>query len=399
MERAPAWCTRDPNTAAAGSMPGSHAAQCRLRDGGQWIPELVAAHLSPVQMLSLLLLAFVGSATDAALAGTPRMALQAESQCDSICPERPAAANAILAAASAGLATTDEAISRVNRSLARLNAVRTASGTHALVRSQVLSLSASHHAAYLSSNGFRSAPSVHAETAGLGDFSGADPFIRMRAAGYHPSYATEVVGDIGFLATDSDCVDHLMRTVYHAALMLSRVTEVGMAYGTGAGAGACIIDLGVPLTAPTTEAVAPRQIVRYPWPGMVVPTGSLRLDTESPRPSPKLLPDARVGIPVLVGLRNAGSAAAGSGALGVQIQDFELRDATDTPVACVILADAAMTGPGITSDVALHGGFAVLVPRKPLAPGRYRVLLHATIGANVIEPVPWTFVVAPGGVQ
>jgi hypothetical protein len=306
------------------------------------------------------------------------------------CPERPAVA----AAATAGVATPDRP-SRTDRSLARLNALRTAAGAQAVGRSDLLSSSASRHATYLSHNGFRSASSVHAETAGLADFSGTDPFIRMRAAGYRPLYTTEVVGDIGSTATDSDCVDHLMSTVYHAALLLSRVTEGGVAYGTGAAAGACVIDLGAPLTAAPAIAATPGGIVRYPWPGMTVPTGSLRLDSETPRPAPAQLPEAIVGTPVLVGLRGAGPAAAASGVQGLQIQDFELRDASDTPVACVILADVAVTGPAVVADAALHGGFAVLVPRKPLAPGRYRVLLHATMGSEEIAPAPWTFVVAP----
>jgi uncharacterized protein YkwD len=291
-------------------------------------------------------------------------------------------------------AAADPAALRVERSLAHLNALRTAAGTNALERSDMLSLSASRHAAYLTDYGFRSAPSVHAEAPGLAGFSGADPFVRMRATGYRASYSTEVIGDIGSTATDSDCVDHLMRTVYHAALLLSRVTEAGAAYGTGRAAGTCVIDLGAPLAA-ATNAAPRRQLVRYPWPGMATSTGSLRLDSEVPRPAPALLPEANVGIPVLVGLRDAGSARADSGGLRIRIQDFEMRDANDVPVPSVILADATIAGPGIVADGQLHGGFAVLIPRRPLRAGRYRVSLHATIGTEVVAPAPWTFTVAP----
>ncbi|HEX7686459.1 MAG TPA: CAP domain-containing protein, partial [Burkholderiaceae bacterium] len=317
-----------------------------------------------------------------------------ELRCEAACRERDAAAGAIMVAPVADVEPAESAAGRVERSLARLNALRTASGTHPVARSELLSLSASRHAAYLSANGFRSAPSVHAEAAGLGYFTGADPFSRMRAAGYHSTYATEVVGDIGSVATDSDCVDHLMGTVYHATLLLSRVTEAGMAYGSGAAAGACVIDLGVPLLAPGPEAAATGRLVRYPWAGMTAPTGSLRLDRETPRPPQALLPDARVGIPVLVGLRDAASVMGGSGAPDVRILDFELHDARDMPVPSVILADPAISGPGLVADAAVRGGFAVLIPRKPLAPGRYRVQLRATVGADVIAPAPWTFDVA-----
>jgi hypothetical protein len=314
-------------------------------------------------MLSFLLLALAGLAANAASAQTP--------------------------------AGADPAVRRVERSLAHLNDLRTAAGANALEHSDMLSLSASRHAAYLADNGFRSAPSVHAEAAGLAGFTGADPFVRMRATGYRPSYSTEVIGDIGSTATDSDCVDHLMRTVYHAALLLSRVTEAGAAYGTGRAAGTCVIDLGAPLAAATQNAAPRRQIVRYPWPGMTTSTGSLRLDSEVPRPAPALLPEANVGIPVLVGLRDAGSARADPGGLRIRIQDFEMRDANDVPVPGVILADATIAGPGIVADDQLHGGFAVLIPRKPLRAGRYRISLHATIGTDVVAPAPWTFTVAP----
>ncbi|MGN6525351.1 MAG: CAP domain-containing protein [Burkholderiaceae bacterium] len=346
-------------------------------------------------MLPLLLMALTGVAPQPAAAEAPRPAPRAELRCQAACRERDAAAGAIMVTPVPDVAPAEPAASRVERSLARLNALRTASGTHPVARSELLSLSASRHAAYLSANGFRTAASVHAEAAGLDGFTGADPFARMRAAGYRSTYATEVVGDIGLQATDTDCVDHLMGTVYHATLLLSRVTEAGMAYGVGAAGGACVIDLGVPLLAPGPQAAATGQIVRYPWAGMTAPSGTLRLDLESPRPSRALLPDARVGMPVLVGLRNAAAAIAGSGALDIRVERFELRDARDMPVSCVILADPAISGPGIAADAAVHGGFAVLVPRKPLPPGRYRVLLRATIGAEAIAPAPWTFDVAP----
>ena len=249
-------------------------------------------------MLPLLLMALTGVAPQPAAAEAPRPAPRAELRCQAACRERDAAAGAIMVTPVPDVAPVEPAASRVERSLARLNALRTASGTHPVARSELLSLSASRHAAYLSANGFRTAASVHAEAAGLDGFTGADPFARMRAAGYRSTYATEVVGDIGLQATDTDCVDHLMGTVYHATLLLSRVTEAGMAYGVGAAGGACVIDLGVPLLAPGPQATATGQIVRYPWAGMTAPAGTLRLDLESPRPSRALLPDARVGMPV-----------------------------------------------------------------------------------------------------
>ena len=290
----------------------------------------------------------------------------------------------------ASAASSSAAADRRARTLAHLNAVRTASGAAPVSISERLALSASRHAAYLSDHGFRSAPSLHAESPALAGFSGADPFVRMRATGYHPSYATEVVGDVGLDAADSDCVAHLMNTIYHAALLLSRVTEAGVAYGDGAAAGACVIDLGAPLPAPEVPASA--ELVRYPSPGLRVATGSFRPASENPRPSPAVLPGATVGIPVLVGLRDAARSAGANGPGAIEIQRFELRDANDTPVPAVVLADSGITGQGIVADDGLHGDFAVLVPLQPLPPGRYRVMLRASLGpGKMLAPAPWTF--------
>jgi uncharacterized protein YkwD len=286
---------------------------------------------------------------------------------------------------------------RKGRLLRHLNALRQSAGAGELTRSAELELSASSHASYLSINGWHSAPSVHAETVGLRGFTGADPFVRMRVPGYRPAYATEVIGDVGSVAIDTDCLDHLMNTIYHASLLLSRVTEVGIAYGDGAGAGMCTINLGAPLGAPGATALGSGEIVRYPWPGMVASTGTFLVGSENPRPPPSLLPNANVGIPVLVSFRNADFLAAGAGLGHVDIQRFELCDARGVPVPSVLLADTVISGAGIVADTSLHGVFVALVPRLPLVPGRYRVTLHATIaGTHVLAPPPWSFdVVAP----
>lgn len=196
-------------------------------------------------------------------------------------------------------------------------------------------------------------------------------------------YATEVVGDIGLTASDSDCVAHLMYSIYHAALLLSRVTQAGVAYGDGAAAGTCVLDLGAPLPASDAPAAASGDIVRYPSPGLTLATGSFRLASENPRPSPAVLAGATVGIPVLAGLRDAARSAGANGPAGIAIQAFELRDASDSPVPAVVLADAAITGRGIVADEGLQGEFAVLVPRQPPPPGRCRVILRATLGPGV----------------
>ena len=342
--------------------------------------------------LSLLLLALADATVmgEPAASACPPMAMVRRDDSSSRAPPEPAPPDVATVAASA--VPSSDASRRGDRSLARLEAIRTASGAGALTRSELLTRSASRHAAYLGVNGLRAAPSIHAESAERAGFTGTDPFVRMRAAGYRYSYATEVVGDVGQAAMDNDCVDLLMNTVYHAALLLSRVTQAGVAYGDGPAAGTCVIDLGAPLELPGTPVPPSGDIVRYPWPGMTLPTGTFRPALENPRPSSTLLPGPAVGTPVLVGLRNAEALAASMGADGVEIQVFELRDGRDTVVPSVVLADPAITGPGIVADKGLHGVFAALVPRQPLPPGFYRVILHATIGPEcALVPVPWQF--------
>jgi uncharacterized protein YkwD len=283
---------------------------------------------------------------------------------------------------------------RRERSLARLNALRRAAGVAPVTRSDPLTQSASRHAAYLSEHGFHSAPGFHAENPALSDFTGADPFVRMRAAGYDMAYATEVIGDIGSASTDSDCVDGLMHTIYHAALLLGRVTEAGFGYGTGAAAGSCTIDLGTPLAASPARVSQAGGLVRYPWPGMVISSGSFRPESENPRPLFEFLPDSPTGAPVMVGLRDAAMAGQDRPA-AVRIQQFELRDMAGATVPSVVLADAAITGPGVVADAALRGLFVALVPRRPLAPGRYRVILRASLDSGqTLQPAPWLFSVA-----
>ena len=119
----------------------------------------------------------------------------------------------------------------------------------------------------------------------------------MRAAGYWLSYAIEVTGSISSPLPDSACNDDLMNTVYHAALLVSRVTQVGLAFGSGRYAGMCTIDLGAPFGARGAQ-VPPGEIVAYPGPEMTVPSGIYAVSAENPRPSLGLLPSARAGTPV-----------------------------------------------------------------------------------------------------
>ena len=274
----------------------------------------------------------------------------------------------------------------------QLNAVRLGAGAGLLAQSTALDTSAQGHANYLTANGFNSADSAHDETSGLAAFTGANPFVRMRNAGYNYSYATEVIGDIGSTSSSSDCVGDLLDTVYHAASMLSRVTDVGFGYGTGSAAGMCTIDMGSPLSGGSARQIPPSgAIVAYPFNGGAVAHGTFHVSSESPRVSTTLLPNATAGTPIVVGFRNQDVVAGGV----VTITQFSLATAAGVAVPGVILADPVVTGGNVNADADLNSVFAVLVPTSPLAAGTYTVTLHATIGGGqAIAPSTWSFTVS-----
>ena len=274
----------------------------------------------------------------------------------------------------------------------QLDAVRLGAGAGLLAQSTALDTSAQSHADYLTANGFNSADSAHDETSGLADFTGANPFVRMQNARYNYSYATEVIGDIGSTSSTSDCVGDLLDTVYHAASMLSRVTDVGFGFGTGSAAGMCTIDMGSPLSGGSSKQIPPSgAIVAYPFNGGTVAHGTFHVSSESPRVSTALLPDATAGTPIVVGFRNQDVVAGGA----VTITQFSLATAAGVAVPGVILADPVITGSNVNADADLNSVFAVLVPISPLAAGTYTVTLHATVGGGqALALSTWSFKVS-----
>jgi uncharacterized protein YkwD len=171
----------------------------------------------------------------------------------------------------------------------QLNAARQGAGAGLLAQSAALDISAVDHANYLSANGFNTTDSAHDEKAGLIDFTGADPFVRMQDAGYDYSWATEVIGDIGSSSPASDCVGDLLDTVYHAVSMLSRTTDVGFGFGSGTAAGMCTIDMAAPHADTSRQIPASGAIVAYPYGGATVAHGTFHVSNETPRVSTALL--------------------------------------------------------------------------------------------------------------
>lgn len=281
-----------------------------------------------------------------------------------------------------------------------LNAARRGAGAGLLAQSAPLDTSASSHAAYLTVNGYASADSPHDETQGLTDFTGTDPFKRMQAAGYSFSFAAEVIGDIGSSAADSDCVGDLLDTIYHAADMLSRETDVGIGFGSGSAAGMCTIDFGAPLADGAAQIPPSGAVIAYPYQGQTVASGTFHVSNESPRAPISLLPNATAGTPIIVGLRNRDYVDAYQpNTVLATITQFSLADGAGNQVPAVILADSSIGGANVNTDANLDGGvvsgFAVLVPKSPLAAGSYTVTLRASIaGGQPLKLTSWTFTVA-----
>ena len=275
----------------------------------------------------------------------------------------------------------------------KINDVRLHAGAGLLAQSAALDTSASAHAAYLSLNGFDTADSAHDEVSTAAGYYQANPFLRMQKAGYDYSYATEVIGDIGSSSATSDCVGDLLDTVYHAASMLSRVTDVGLAFGTGGAAGMCTIDMASPLNGGAARQIPPSgAVVAYPYDGSTVPHGAFHVSAESPRVSTTLLPAANAGTPILVGFRNQDVVAGGT----VTITQFSIARSDGTAVPAVIVADPVIAGNGVNADTELaQSDFAVLVPKDPLQPGTYRVTLQASIGGGqALNLTGWSFTVS-----
>jgi len=277
----------------------------------------------------------------------------------------------------------------------RLNAARLGAGAGLLAQSAALDTSALNHANYLTANGFGSADSPHDETSTFPGFTGANPFVRIKDAGYNYSYAAEVIGDIGSSSAASDCVGDLLDTVYHAVSMLSRVTDVGFGFGSGAAAGMCTIDMGSPFDGGFTKQIPPSgAVVAYPYDGSTVAHGTFHVSNESPRVSTSLLPNAIAGTPIVVGFRNQDLVAGGA----VTITQFSLATAGGEAVPGVILAGSSVSGANVNADatLAVDGPeFAVLVPKSPLPAGTYTATLHAAIsGGRALALTSWSFTVA-----
>lgn len=279
-----------------------------------------------------------------------------------------------------------------------LNAARTAAGAGLLAQSPSIDEAARRHATYLTTNR-ATAGLAHQEDASAPAYDAGSPGQRLRKAGYAFAYAAETLtgGD-----ARADCVRAGLGTPYHGAALLAPTADVGIAMATDdTGLPVCVIDTARPLADRVGQVPPAGEVVAWPAPAQAGVLRTFDVDYESPRVAADLLPDARAGTPILVGLRNADYLAAqADGAPAATVSEFSLADAAGRPVPAVILGAPAIRGTAglaIHADAGLPAGFVVLVPRAPLAAGAaYTVRLEA-LPRSGGTPVAKTWTFTTGG--
>lgn len=278
---------------------------------------------------------------------------------------------------------------------AAINATRLAAGAGLVSQSTALDTAAAAHAKYLTTN--IALGLGHTEDPSKADYYEATEDSRATKAGYLSGFVTEAVGGTGATMKASDCVLGLLNTVYHAAAVLSPATNVGVGVGTdAAGIPMCVTVLGAPASEAYPQVAPAGDVIAYPSSGQTGVFETFYVGYELPRPPVTLFPNTTAGRPVIVNVRNADFVNfKAAGTLAAVVTKFELKDAGGNVVPAGILANAGLTGSGVTltADSNLGEGFAVLVPLAPLAKGAvYTATFTATLksGGTAVAKT-WSF--------
>jgi hypothetical protein len=196
-----------------------------------------------------------------------------------------------------------------------------------------------------------------------------------------------------------------LNTVYHAAVLLSQSTQVGVGFGTDdAGIPMCAVDLGAASGTAYPQVAATGSRTAYPYDGQTKVLDAFYVAYETLRPAATLFPNLTAGTPVVVNLRNADYVnAQNAGTLSAVVTAFTIEDDGGSSVPAVLSNPALTGGPGVTlnADSKLSDGFAMLVPLSPLPKGStytatYTATFTATLKAGS-APVTetWAFVTNP----
>ncbi len=208
--------------------------------------------------------------------------------------------------------------------------------------------------------------SPHAEDPSFGSgFTGADPQVRIQAAGWSGS-ATEIMA---FTGSPTAALAGWLATVYHRMPLLDPRSQ-SMGYGQAAKG-----NYKTEVMEVSGGASAAPGLVVYPYPGQTGVPGSWD-GSEGPQPPapPKGFPSGPV-----ISLRLSQPA---------NVTVHELRDATGTKVEHVWL-DAQND----SNTSMFDGNCRTLYAHQPLAAGVYTVHVEATV-AGQAQTVEWQFTVA-----
>lgn len=277
-----------------------------------------------------------------------------------------------------------------------LNTIRVNGGFGALQPSVALTTSAQAHADYLALNAPNWEPSFHQESASKPGFYGESPGQRMARAGWTNGANIENVGAEGTLQAPSTVTasEGQMNTVYHAISLLAPYTHVGF----GASVERVwdqflwVANLG---RSSDTSQIPPSSstVAVYPLPGSTGLPGRFWVGNEVPRPPAHLLPGQQSGSPVIVSLLDADYVNARNAGKSVTVTRFVLRDAAGAQVDAVVLMNVELGGASdLYRDPLIQMGFAVLVPKAPLANGTYTATFEATVDGKT-RGRTWSFTV------
>lgn len=285
--------------------------------------------------------------------------------------------------------------SQLAEAFAALNTARAAAGAGVMSQNTLLDTAAAAHARYMTTNILDA--DGHIERIGRPDYYGATPASRIETAGYKFDIYDEVIGGAGPSMKAAECVRGLLNSVYHAVGLLMPTTNVGIGMGLdGLNVPLCVFNQATPLGGGNVQVPASGALVAYPTPGQQNVMETFEAADEVPRPPVSVLPNASVGTPVLVNLRNADYVNAKvAGKLDAVITKFEMTDAGGNLVPTGILVHSDLRGSGVKVNVDpnMHEGFAAMVPLSPLAKGvTYTVSYTATVkaGGDSISKL-WSF--------
>lgn len=189
------------------------------------------------------------------------------------------------------------------------------------------------------------------------------------------------------------CVKTALNTVYHAEVILSRATHVGLGRFIDEGLNpGCVVHVAA--TNSMGQVPGANNVIVNPAPSATV-KGTFYIDAESPRPAAGIITTASSGSPIMVNMRNATYVnAKANGPVSASVGTFTVRDSLNNVVDGVLLAGDNVTGtamgPTLNKDSKVGEATVFLLPRDPLAAGTYTVTFAGTTAGESINRV-WSF--------